>query len=136
MRKPFIPYNDIVYYPVNKIASIFGRPSDECQLFVSILIAFLLSFPLPLLRNVALRKLYSTGFGLVMTFYTFGISTLLLIPYNMYGYVSMLLLPRKYAVVAILIVSGGILTVGNYYEMLCEDLGYNVSLLMMITFCK
>ena len=71
-----------------------------------------------------------------MTFYTYGIYTLVLIPYNMTGYVTMLLMPRKFAVYIIIFVTGGLLTVGNYYEMLTEDITFNVSVLMMITFCK
>ena len=67
-------------------------------MFVSIVMAFLLSFPLPFIRNVVLRKLYSTVLGLIMTFYTYGIYTVVLIPYNMTGYITMLLLPRKFAV--------------------------------------
>ena len=121
---------------MNFVAETFGRPTDEVTLFVSIIIAFVLSFPLPFIRNVALRKLYSTGLGLVLAFYTYGIYTLTLIPFNMTGYVAMLLLPRKFAAYTIIFVTGGLLTVGNYYEMLTEDVTFNVSVVMMITFCK
>jgi len=122
--------------PVKFVSEMFGRPADEVTLFVSILIAFVLSFPQSFIRNVTLRKLYSTGIGLSLTFFTYGIYTLLLIPYNMTAYFAMLLLPRKYAVYLIILITGGLLTANNYYEMITEDVSFNVSVLMLITFCK
>jgi lysophospholipid acyltransferase len=71
-----------------------------------------------------------------MSFYTFGIYALVIIPYNMIGYFVMLLMPRKLAPYVIIFTTGGLLTIENYYEMLTEDTTFNVSVLMMINFCK
>lgn len=105
-------------------------------MFVGIMMALTLSFGLPLIKNVALRKIYSTTFGIFMSFYTFGSTAVVLIPYNMIGYFAMVFLPRQYAIIAIVVISGGILTIENYRMMMIEELGFKVKCIMMITFCK
>jgi|688.fasta_scaffold141358_1 lysophospholipid acyltransferase len=122
--------------PIKFIADTFQRPADEVTLFVSIIVCFLVCIPMPYIRNVALRKIYSTVGGLLMSFFTFGIYTLVLIPYNMIGYLSMSLMPRFLAPYVVILTTGSLLTAGNYYEMITEDTTFNVSILMMITFCK
>lgn len=54
----------------------------------------------------------------------------------MIGYVCMLIFPRKYSHVIVILTTGGLLTLGNIIEHYKEETGYNISTLAMITFVK
>jgi hypothetical protein len=48
----------------------------------------------------------------------------------------MLIFPRKYSHIIVILTTGGLLTLGNIIEHHKEETGYNVSTLAMITFVK
>jgi hypothetical protein len=118
------------------IVNVLGRPLDEVILFIGILISFVLQSVLPFIRVSFLRKWYSTTTGVLLITYVYGAQILLLIPFNLISFFIMALLPRNYCLSLTLVVTGLLLTLMNAYEMAKGDLGFNISLLAMISFIK
>jgi hypothetical protein len=58
------------------------------------------------------------------------------VPYNLLGYFIMLTLPRAVSLKVTVLVTGTLLTLMNIYELMVLDLGFNISVLAMISFIK
>ena len=84
---PFKPLADVVYMPVSHVAGLLNRPDEELMFVFSALLSFVVCLALPYIRNPTARKWYSTLFGLLIGFYTYGASFFLWIAYVLAGYI-------------------------------------------------
>ena len=111
----FKPMADIVYIPVSHVAQLLNRPDEEIIFVFSALLSFVVCLALPYIRNPTARKWYSTIFGLLIGFYTYGASFFLWMAYVPIGWLQMKLLPRRIAAITIPIVGFTLLLCRSTY---------------------
>lgn len=84
-----------MYKPVHAMANILGRDFDQTLFAIGFLSAITTGVVISLTKNVALRRLISSGVALFIGFYVFGARFLAVSAYQMVAYLSMLILPRN-----------------------------------------
>ena len=105
-----------IYAPVDFICSVLDRPTDQVMAVLASVLAFILCLPLPWLRASATRKWYVTVWGLVIGFYTYGVSFSLVTLYVTLGWLQIRLLPPKLAPISIITLGSIILTWRTHHE--------------------
>ena len=77
VRSVIAPATLIIYMPVERLSETINRPTYEVITIVSCFITFLVCLPMPWFRDPTFRKTYSLFWGILLSFYTYGVSFLL-----------------------------------------------------------
>ena len=117
-------------------SKILGVPNDEAIVGLCLITSMLLCLVLSHIHSPTARKTFSSVFGTMIMIYAYGAGSMLLIPFNMLGYFFMNVLPRDKQHTFVMIFCGAMLTAFNMNAYLNDDLGYNASVLAMITYVK
>jgi hypothetical protein len=111
----FKPLAEVIYLPVYEGSKMLGLPADEGILGICLLATFVMNLVLSHIFSPAIRKIYSTSLGLLVSNYVFGASFLLVLPYSMIGFACIHIFPRKKQHCVLIIIGGVLLTSFNLY---------------------
>ena len=115
---PFSHTLEMIYMPARELGAIVGVEETVAMWLITMILTFISSLGLSLIRNTFCRKVYSTTFGLIGGFYLNGFAYIFIIITFMLVYLTMVLLPRKQAVIAGNLVALACLTFGNLCDVL------------------
>ena len=130
------PYSSVLYSPLIPLGRLTGQDPSKVIILMSMVLNILLSLALTHVKSPFLRKTMNTGLGIALSFYNYGCECFLLVPFNLIAILSMLLAPRKTSHFVTICLAGFILGSYHLYLAMQNVNNYNISTLMMISFCK
>lgn len=127
---------ETMYAPLDPIQELTKLNAARSAAFVCIISSFFLCLGLNFIKNPLLRKTYSTTFGILLSFYFWGVDAFLNLFMVLSTYLIMLVLPRNQASKIMVWWTGGILASVHYYYFMAPERPVAIFLLLMFTFAK
>ena len=109
---------DMIYMPARGLGALVGADETVAVWLITMIMTFVLSLGLSLIRNTFMRKVYSTTLGAIGGFYLNGFAYIFVIITFLMVYLTMVLLPRKQACIAGNAVAFICLTLGNLVDVM------------------
>ena len=139
VREPFMPISDVMYLPVNALATAIDLEADSIVYLLCILSSFTACLILGQIDSVPMRKTWSTLTGFLIGLYFYGLNWVFNIAYIFVNYLFMLCLERQLASQLMTIWSGTCLfltSINHFYLSGNEDGNWDIDLIFMMNFIK